>query len=124
MLVIRHEQLPAQAGAATVGQRVVDASLGIHGFEAWTHRLGCGQKTAELRHSGELIVLAQAGSGKLLLDGAPLTFQAPCTVLVPAEADFRFVNQGQQALELVWVCTRRPVALDEAAHPHNLPWVD
>lgn len=125
MLVIRHEQLPAPTGDATSGQRVADASCGIHAFEAWVHRLGSGQKTTELRHTGELIVWVQAGSGKLLLDGAPLVFQAPCTVVVPAGADFRFANQGQQALELVWVCTERPQAVcaptkDEA--PRNLPW--
>jgi mannose-6-phosphate isomerase-like protein (cupin superfamily) len=48
-------------------------------------------------------VLVLSGCGKLLIDGGPQRFSAPCTVLVPPHRPFRFVNDGAEALQLVAV---------------------
>ena len=65
------------------------------------HRLDPGAHSLEQRHDGELVVLVLAGCGKLLIDGGPQRFAAPCTVVVPPKVTFQFVNHGSEPLQLV-----------------------
>ena len=64
----------------------------------------------QVHHAGELAVLALGGVGKLLIDGGPQRFGAPCTLLIPADTPFEIANHGTGPLQLVWVFTQRPVA--------------
>ena len=46
-----------------------------------------------------------------------LRFAAPCTCLVPPGVPFKFVNLGLLPLQLIVVCTQRPVpAASVAGH--------
>jgi mannose-6-phosphate isomerase-like protein (cupin superfamily) len=49
------------------------------------------------------VVVALEGSGKLVLEGGPERFQAPCTVVLPAGATHRIVNNAATPLQLVCV---------------------
>lgn len=108
MHVVHHAHLACRHAD---GQRQLVAAgpeQGITAFEVWLGTLEPGATTAELRHGGQLVVVAQQGSGKLLIDGGPQRFQAPCSLLVPAGRLFRIANNGSTALQLVWVCTEAP----------------
>jgi len=91
-------------------QRLVaaDKRLGVHGFEVWMRRLEPGAHSVEKRHDGELVVLVLSGCGKLLIDGGPQRFAAPCTVLVPPHVSFQFVNHGCEPMQMVVVCAATP----------------
>jgi len=85
---------------------------GVAAFEVWLSTLQPGAATAEMRHGGELVAVAQQGAGKLLVDGAPQRFQAPCSLLIPPGSRFRVANNGGAVLHLVWVCTCAPEPAD------------
>jgi uncharacterized cupin superfamily protein len=83
---------------------VVDGGAhGVHRFEVATQALAPGSASAVVRHTGEMVVLALAGSGKLLVDGGPQRLQALCTLVLPNGAEFRVVNNGTVAFQLVWL---------------------
>ncbi|HEX6708562.1 MAG TPA: cupin domain-containing protein [Albitalea sp.] len=108
MHVVHHAHLPHLHLGDELCIAVADRSRGITGFEVWLRTLAPGAHTEALRHAGELVVLALAGGGKLLIDGGPQRFSGPCTLLIPAGAQFQLVNQGTEPLQLVWVFTSPP----------------
>jgi hypothetical protein len=111
MHVIHHAHLPHLHLGGELCIAAADRSRGITGFEVWVRTLEPGVHTEPLRHAGELVVLALAGGGKLLIDGGPQRFHGPCTLLVPAATQFQLVNNGTEPLQLVWVFTRAPTAV-------------
>jgi mannose-6-phosphate isomerase-like protein (cupin superfamily) len=110
MHVVHHAHLPHLHIGGELCIAAVDRSRGIQAFEVWVRTLEPGAHTEPQRHDGELVVLALAGSGKLLIDGGPQRFTGPCTLLVPAATQFQLVNNGTVPLQLVWVFTVAPVA--------------
>jgi len=103
MQIVHHAHLNAQQHDGEQIVTAADATLGVHGFEVRVHRLAPGAHGAELRHAGEQVVVVLAGCGKLLLDGAPQRFAAPCTVRLPPRRCAQFVNHGSEPLLLVAV---------------------
>ena len=110
----QHLKDPSPAESAAEERTcVIGPRCGVHDFQAWAHTLPPGALTPAQRHAGSWACLVLAGTGKLLLDGAPLRFQAPCTLVVPPGSDFQIANNGTQPLRLVSVFTVPP----EAAAP-------
>ena len=112
MHIVNHVHLKQQRSDGEQRFAAADRSLGVTAFEVWMHRLDPGAHSLEQRHDGELVVLVLAGCGKLLIDGGPQRFAAPCTVVVPPKVTFQFVNHGSEPLQLVAVCTATPEPLD------------
>jgi quercetin dioxygenase-like cupin family protein len=74
-------------------------------FEVWLLTLEPGACGSVRTHDGELLVLALAGCGKLIVDGGPQRFIAPCSLLIPPHLAYQVVNNGAVALQLVEVFT-------------------
>lgn len=111
MHVVRHAHLPHLHIGGELRIAAADGSRGIRGFEVWIRTLDAGVHTEALVHDGELVVLALAGGGKLVIDGGPQRFNGPCTLLIPPRLQFELVNDGSAPLELVWVFTAAPIAV-------------
>jgi oxalate decarboxylase/phosphoglucose isomerase-like protein (cupin superfamily) len=111
MHVVHHAHLPHLHIGGELCIAAADYSRGIAGFEVWVRTLEAGAHTEPQRHGGELVVLALAGGGKLLIDGGPQRFNGPCTLLIPAKLQFQLVNNGTAPLQLVWVFTAAPTAV-------------
>ena len=103
MHVIHHATLPRDAEGGCCRQTVAGASICAAPFVVQTVAVEPGGATVAVTHGPALVVLALAGSGKLVLDGGPERFHAPCTLIVPAGAGHRFVNNGATPLQLVCV---------------------
>lgn len=108
MHIVHHAHLKLQHDDGEQRFAAADRSLGVQAFEVWMRRLEPGAHSAEKRHDGELVVLVLSGCGKLLIDGGPQRFAAPCTVLVPPHVSFQFVNHGAEPMQMVAVCTATP----------------
>jgi len=109
MYIVHHAHLRQQRSDGEQRFAAADKSLGVKHFEVWMRKLEPGAHSLEQRHAGELVVLVLCGCGKLLVDGGPQRFCAPCTVLVPPGVPFQFANIGTEDLRMVEVCTATPV---------------
>ena len=93
------------------GERSLAAAGPDHGlksFEVWIGTLEPGEHGTVSMHAGEMVVLALAGTGKLVVDGGPQRFMAPCTLLVPPLLSFELVNNGTTTLQLVSIFNAAP----------------
>ena len=114
MHIVHHAHLKTQRSDGEQRFAAADRSLGVQGFEVWMRRLDPGAHSVEKQHDGELVVLVLSGCGKLLIDGGPQRFTAPCTVLVPPHVPFQFVNYGAEPMQMIAVCTSTPVPTQRA----------
>jgi len=113
MNVINHTMLPRQVGAGCCSQTVADAGLCQAPFEIQVLHLDAGAATDDAAHRQARIVVVLAGSGKLLVEGGPQRFAAPCTLLIPAGARHRFVNNAATPMQLVAVSAAPAVSPEE-----------
>ncbi len=110
MHVFHHQHLKGLVHD-TDGQQnycAIGPACGVHDFQVWVHTLPPGAHTPLQRHSGSLACLVFAGSGKLLIDGAPVRFQAPSTLVIPPGCDFQVANNSALPLRVVSVFTAMP----------------
>lgn len=117
MYVIHHAHLMDLASRATVhptpGEHrfcAAGPTCGVSDFQVWMHTLPPGAQTPVQQHAGSFAALVLAGSGKLLINGGPLRFQSPCTLVVPPNSDFQLVNNAAVPLLVVSVFTAEPTA--------------
>lgn len=113
MHVIHHAHLRGPSSASEGdGERFCAAgpACGVHDFQVWIHTLPPGAHTPVQRHAGAFAALVMAGSGKLLVDGGPTRFQAPCTLVVPPHCDFQIANNATLPLRVVSVFTSEPAS--------------
>lgn len=111
MYVIHHSSLMAPAPGDATGELrycAIGPALGVHDFQLWVHTLPPGAHTPVQQHTGSFACVVLAGSGKLLVNGGPLRFQSPCTLVVPAHSDFQIANNAAVPLRLVSVFTAEP----------------
>ena len=100
MHIVQHAHLKAQHHDGERNFAAADRSLGVQSFEVWMRCLDPGARSVEQTHAGELAVLVLSGCGKLLIDGGPQRFVAPCTVLVPPHR--RFTSSTTAASRCSW----------------------
>ena len=112
MNVINHTMLPRHLGEGCCSQTVADAALCQAPFEVQVLHIDAGAATDEAEQAQARVVVVLAGSGKLLVDGGPQRFAAPCTLLIPAGARHRFVNNAAARMQLVAV-SPAPAAAEE-----------
>ena len=110
MHIVHHAHLCRDQQGGTRQLVAADHHQGIGLFQVWVVTLDPGAATVEQRHAGELVAIALQVSGKLLIDGGPQRFHAPCTLVIPRDAVFHVVNNGSAPLELVTVFTQAPTA--------------
>jgi mannose-6-phosphate isomerase-like protein (cupin superfamily) len=116
MHVINHASLPREQRDGRDCQTVAGRELDGAPFEVQMLQLAPGAVTPPSRHTAARVLLVLAGSGKQRLDGAPQSFQAPCTVHVPGGAEHQIVNNGLTPLQLV-VIAASPHPAAAAASP-------
>ena len=115
MNVISHTMLARHLEEGCSSRTVADAALCGTPFRIDTSSIEPGAASADMARPQLRVVVVIAGSGKLIVDGGPLRFHAPCTVCVPAGAFHRFINDGSVVLQLV------SVYMPEAAPEGTLP---
>lgn len=115
MYIVHHAHLRREHAHGEYRLVAACRDQGIAAFEVWTTMLEPGAATRELHHAGELVAIVHEGAGKLLVDGGPQRFHAPCSLLIPAGCSFQVTNTGSVPLQLLWVFTQAPQPVDDAA---------
>jgi quercetin dioxygenase-like cupin family protein len=101
MLVISHACLPCSSHDGCTCRTVAGPALGVCAIDASVWSVPVGAATPARLHEGTCVVLVLAGSGKHRVAGAPQSFRAPCTLIVPPLAEHEIVNTGALPLQLV-----------------------
>ncbi len=98
-------------------------SRGARQVEVWLTRIQPDAATPVHSHSGEEIVVVMRGRGEARLIGKEtVTFEAPCTIILPAHELHQLANTGREALEAIASMPAGSRVFDEHGIEMILPW--
>jgi quercetin dioxygenase-like cupin family protein len=123
MNVIRNRELPRAALPGLENVTLAGSQNGLKNLSIWHQVMAPGGATPPHRHDCEEVVLIQAGSGELHLDGQVHRFVPDTTLIVPRNAPHQIVNTSDVPLELIGVFSVSPVPVFfPDGQPIELPW--
>jgi quercetin dioxygenase-like cupin family protein len=98
-------------------------SRGARQVEVWLSRVEVDASTPPHSHSGEEIVVVLRGRGEARRIGIETTtFEAPCTLILPAHEMHQIANTGSDMLELIAAIPAGSKVYDQYGVEMALPW--
>ena len=123
MYVHGNADLPRAALPGIEHTTLAGIDLGARHISMWRQTVAPGAATPPHRHDCEEVVLVEAGSGQLRIDGGVIEFGPDSTLVLPAGRDHQIVNSGTAPLRLLAAFSSTPVAtVLPDGQPIALPW--
>lgn len=121
-IVIDHNDLPefGKAGAKLKG--LATPSLGAQQYEVWHSTLAPGGCTPIHTHETEEIFIYLAGKGKVVMGEDETYFEAPCTVICPANVEHQFFNVGDEPSDHIVILGIDSTIVNVDKEVMHLPW--
>ena len=121
-IVIDHNTLPefGKEGAKLKG--LATPSLGAKQYEVWHSTLAPGGRTPIHTHETEEVFIYLKGKGKVVMDGVETYFEAPCTVICPANIEHQFFNVGDEPSDHIVILGIDSTIVDQDEIVMHLPW--
>ena len=69
-------------------------SLGAKEIEVWKASLSVGKRTPVHKHETEEVIVITSGKGLAIINGEEFEFEAPCTLILPANIPHQLINTG------------------------------
>lgn len=121
-IVIDHNVLPefGKGGAKLKG--LATPSLGAKQYEVWHSTLAPGGCTPIHTHETEEVFIYLKGKGKVVMNGEETYFEAPCTVICPANIEHQFFNVGDEPSDHIVILGIDSTIVDQDQMVMHLPW--
>lgn len=97
-------------------------SRGARQLEVWWAKTAPGAATPPHRHTDEEVIVFLRGRGEAHAGGNTVRFEAPCTLILPANELHQLVNTGTEILEAIAVVPIGSKVFDADGNEMPLPW--
>ena len=98
-------------------------SRGALELEVWLHRAEPEAETPIHSHSAEEVLVILRGRGEIRRIGKEtITFEAPCTLILPSHELHQIANSGQELMEIVVTLPANSKVFDAHGVEMMLPW--
>lgn len=114
-----------QSAFEKFGNRIVPIatkSKGAKEFEVWRSSWPPGGKIPSHQHETEETFVFLQGRGKVVIDGHESFFEAPCTVVCPANVPHQFFNTGDVPTDAIVILGVDSTIVDQNEIVMQLPW--
>ena len=101
---------------------IATKSQGAREFETWRTSVAVGSRTPVHSHDCEEIFVILRGKGQVVIGGETFDFEAPCTLIAPANVQHQFINTGDVPTDAIVI-----VGIDSKIYAKDgklmiLPW--
>ena len=122
-LVVDHAKVPHFEMAGNHMYGLATPARGARQVEVWFTTIDVGAETPVHGHSAEEVVVVLKGRGEARRIGREtVTFEAPCTLILPAHELHQLANTGRVALEAFASLPVGSKVFDERGVEMALPW--
>ena len=122
-IVTRLAQIQPFELSGNVMYGLATPARGARQTEVWLSRIQPEAETPVHSHSAEEVIVVLRGRGEARRIGQEtLTFEAPCTIILPAHELHQVANTGRETLEIVAALPLGSKVFDEHGVEMMLPW--
>jgi mannose-6-phosphate isomerase-like protein (cupin superfamily) len=121
-MVISHKDLKTYGYDGNEIQGVATRNMGVQDFEVWRTSWGVGSATVLHKHETQEVFIFLKGKGRAIIGEEELFFQAPCTIICPANIPHQFFNEGDEPTDSVAILGLDSKIVDADGNELNLPW--
>lgn len=120
--VVDHTSLKTFENSGNSLKGVATKSQGAKSYEVWRTSVAVGSRTPLHRHASEEVFIFLRGKGKAIIGEQVFEFEAPATVIAPANVPHQFINTGDVETDAIVVVGVGSEIYDEEGKLMNLPW--
>lgn len=101
---------------------IATKGLGAHEFETWRTSVAVGSRTPVHSHDSEEIFVILSGKGQVIIGGETFDFEAPCTLIAPANVQHQFINTGDVPTDAIVIVGIDSKIYAEDGERLEFPW--
>lgn len=120
--VTAHATLKSYENQGNTLRGIATPGLGAKNYEVWRTSVAVGSSTPLHRHESEEVFIFLQGKGKARIGDQEFTFEAPATVVAPANVPHQFFNVGDVPTDAIVVVGIGSKIWDAAGKEMQLPW--
>lgn len=120
--VTEHAALQAYENHGNTLRGIATPGLGATSYEVWRTSVAVGSATPLHRHESEEVFIFLQGKGKARIGDQEFTFEAPATVVAPANVPHQFFNIGDVPTDAIVVVGVGSKIWDATGKEMQLPW--
>lgn len=120
--VTAHASLESYENHGNTLRGIATPALGAKNYEVWRTSVAVGSRTPLHRHESEEVFIFLQGKGKARIGDQEFTFEAPATVVAPANVPHQFFNIGDVPTDAIVVVGIGSKIWDETGKEMRLPW--
>ena len=120
--VTEHAALPSFENHGNTLRGIATPASGARNYEVWRTSVAVGGATPLHRHESEEVFIFLQGKGKARIGEQEYTFEAPATVVAPANVPHQFFNIGDVPTDAIVVVGVGSKIWDGAGNEMQLPW--
>ena len=120
--VTEHSSLQSYENHGNTLRGIATPTLGARSYEVWRTSVAVGSATPLHRHESEEVFIFLQGKGKARIGDEEFSFEAPATVVAPANVPHQFFNIGDVPTDAIVVVGIGSKIWDPAGKEMLLPW--
>ena len=120
--VTEHAALQSFENHGNTLRGIATPGLGATSYEVWRTSVAVGSATPLHRHESEEVFIFLQGKGKARIGDQEFSFEAPATVVAPANVPHQFFNIGDVPTDAIVVVGIGSKIWDATGKEMQLPW--
>lgn len=120
--IISHSDVKVYTFNRNSLQGIATNSMGAEEFEIWRSSWEVGGSTPKHTHETEEIFIFLKGKGRAVIGDEEFFFEAPCTIICPANVPHQLFNDGDEPTDSILVLGVGSQIVDANGKEMNLPW--
>lgn len=120
--IIDHSDLKVYTFHGNSLQGVATQAMGAQEFEVWRSSWAVGGGTPKHTHNTEEIFIFLKGKGRAVIGDEEFFFEAPCTIICPANVPHELFNVGDEPTDSVLIMGPGSTIWNADGKVMNLPW--
>ncbi len=120
--VISHSDLKVFKHNGNALQGIATKRMGAQDFEIWRSSWEIGGATPKHIHETEEIFIFLKGKGRAIIGDQEFYFEAPCTIICPANVPHQLFNAGDEPTDSILVLGIGSKIIDVNGKEMQLPW--
>ncbi len=120
--VIDHEDVKVFENNGNQLRGIATLGTGAKQFEVWRSNVAVGSSTPRHLHDSEEVFVFLRGKGRAVIGDEEIEFEAPCTLVAPANVPHQYWNTGDVETDAIVIIGIGSQIWNQDGELLNLPW--